>query len=302
MKARWVRRVIWSLRGRAATYRRRPAFTLIELLVVVAVIGVLIGILLPVLGTAKRKARDAACLSNHRQFGVALGLYFIDYDNFPVAVSDPQSIFYMYGNTSSWAGVDWFGDDRTGLSVWLLQQRPVNKYLQNDNNEFARSEVFMCPNDDSMRYTTSDERISWEVWGAHTTAFEGATTVYAVTGTSYFLNDWCFVDPQSMFAVGSNYRFYRDDLGPDDVIASPSRFVLICDAGQHGAGRFPLETRQLFNKVYGWWHGYEIGNMTFLDGSARREQMGDVTTSTYTFYSNPSVQSIGGKRMAWGGT
>jgi prepilin-type N-terminal cleavage/methylation domain-containing protein/prepilin-type processing-associated H-X9-DG protein len=50
-------------------------FTLIELLVVVAVMAILIGVLMPVLASARRSARMAACASNLRQVGQALELY-----------------------------------------------------------------------------------------------------------------------------------------------------------------------------------------------------------------------------------
>jgi prepilin-type N-terminal cleavage/methylation domain-containing protein len=70
------------------------AFTLIELLVVIAIIALLISILLPALGEARKTARTSLCLSNMRQQGTAMHTYAADF----------KELVFSYSAKPGWTG------------------------------------------------------------------------------------------------------------------------------------------------------------------------------------------------------
>lgn len=89
-----------------ATDTRHPrAFTLIELLVVIAIIALLVGILLPALGSARRAGQAAVCKSNQRQFGIALTSFAFDNKDHLPGV-------YTWWEQEEWKQ-DWMAGDTT---------------------------------------------------------------------------------------------------------------------------------------------------------------------------------------------
>ena len=104
----------------------RSAFTLVELLMVIAVVGLLVGILIPVVKSADRRAEAVACQGQLRQWGLGLSSFMGELD---------QPVINMT------------------CDAWDPFWRP---YCD------RRDDMLLCPA--ATRYQTNKEDPCWSIW------------------------------------------------------------------------------------------------------------------------------------------
>ena len=84
------------LRRPASVRMPAPGFTLVELLVVIAILGLLISILLPSLGGARKLARRTLCLTQVRELYNAHTAYLMQQNLFPALNNEEEDGAWQY--------------------------------------------------------------------------------------------------------------------------------------------------------------------------------------------------------------
>ena len=240
--------------------RSRPGFTLIELLVVISIIALLIGILLPALGAARRTAQAMQCLANQRQFGIGFFGYAQDHDDLlPWA-------FYSIPTASGQQSSDWM----LTLSGYFEGSSAKN-YEDNDEE----SPITRCPSSTidvgdktysahpilvpTLGFGAPDELVKWDSQrrpseilltadGLQAQASgDAAANLYRMQLPILNLPDW-------VFKKGDATNNDPVDIGPnEDVISSANEGYLR------------------------WRHGGDnVVNVLYLDGHASGVPQGDL--------------------------
>jgi prepilin-type N-terminal cleavage/methylation domain-containing protein/prepilin-type processing-associated H-X9-DG protein len=202
---------------------KRRGFTLIELLVVIAIIAILAAILFPVFAQARAKARQASCLSQLKQLGLASLMYAQDYDE----------TFQPRWKTNNVDGVattppgGWFYPP--GIDQW----HPYGGWTwQNFAYAYVKNEQLMheCPegySNDSNASSASGKRRITGGYGANNVLFSGA-----VGGTV----EAPWSSPSKALAA----------------IQEPAKIVMICDSGNYSISCYQgQEARHTGNYIPG---------------------------------------------------
>ncbi len=136
--------------------RSPRGFTLIELLVVITIVGILIGLLLPAVNSAREASRRLACQNNLKQISMAVLNYVTAYKRFPAGETHGG---YWHCDWDGQIGM-WmtcvlpFVDEKPSYNMLDFKAHPQWTSTRNQTVMKRQFSIFLCPSDPYTGLTT----------------------------------------------------------------------------------------------------------------------------------------------------
>ena len=221
---------------------KRHGFTLIELLVVISIIALLVGILLPALGAARRAALDIQCKNQLRQFGIAFTAFATDNkDTLPTN---------HRGGLASWSSINdtqtWLLETATGAPPFAAETDETFDDAPTKGSIFPyvseAADLYRCPALETDEWNSgkgSNGKYDYSTF----TAWNGAQ-IDSIPGQSFF--------QRNVFS---------------EKIDSITPLLIEEDPAESMNNGGWMDSRHAWRDSMGQWHNGEKGNFTALDGS-----------------------------------
>jgi len=147
------------------------AFTLVEMLVVIAIIGVLIGLLLPAVNSVREAGRRATCTNNMKQIGLAMANYEGIHKMFPINWGKTQVSKNDPTPTTGYLSV---GHSWLSMLLPFLEEKPTYNRIKfgepisyvagSYKNLYVAQQAmppFMCPSDINVKNGVDKVEPAW---------------------------------------------------------------------------------------------------------------------------------------------
>ena len=184
------------------------AFTLIETLMVVAIIALLLGLLLPGLGSAREVARRAVCMSNQRQLLAAWSMYAEDHRGRALPHAAPHSSRRVY----------WYGSEDPASRRVIFEEGTLSPYLHAGLT--ARS-VFECSSQPQGTYREQGMGGFTSTYGYNAYALAPASSGYMDLASRRWPALHDLARPSDLFVFGDTLLLLHADMPSNSALLDP---------------------------------------------------------------------------------